>query len=138
MSVAKKSIRYLQSEGQKITKGSPDTIDLLFSESHHVSIPKVAYDFLIEIINQMAQGRMVSIIAADSELTTQQAADMLNVSRPHIVKLLENGEIPFKKVGAHRRINYEDLLRYDQRITENRKKQLDFLAQEAQELNLGY
>jgi excisionase family DNA binding protein len=63
---------------------------------------------------------------------------MLNVSRPHLIKLLEEGQIPYKKVGSHRRIELKDILEYEDRQKKNRKTQLDFLAQQAQELNLGY
>lgn len=71
-------------------------------------------------------------------VSTKQAADMLNVSRPHLVKLLEEGEIPFKKVGTHRRIELKNLIAYEKRLKENRNKKLDFLAKQAQDLNLGY
>jgi excisionase family DNA binding protein len=75
---------------------------------------------------------------SDTEVSALQAADMLHVFRPHIVKLLEQGAIPFKKVGSHRRILLEDLLKYDQELKQQREKSLQFLAQQAQELNLGY
>lgn len=68
----------------------------------------------------------------------QQAADILNVSRPHVLKLLEEGIIPFKKVGSHRRILLDDLLVYANQQKDTRKEQLRFLTQQAQVLNLGY
>lgn len=68
----------------------------------------------------------------------QQAADILNVSRPHVLKLLEEGIIPFKKVGSHRRILLDDLLVYANQQKDTRKEQLRFLTQQAQALNLGY
>jgi len=86
----------------------------------------------------MAQGRTVTLIPLDSVVSTQQAADMLKVSRPHLVKLLEAGAIPFKKAGTHRRIELKDLLEYQDKLMRIRKKQLDFLAEQAQELNMGY
>jgi excisionase family DNA binding protein len=63
---------------------------------------------------------------------------MLNISRPHLVKLLEAGNIPFKKTGSHRRILLQDLITYEKKIAFEREKQLDFLANQAQNLNLGY
>ena len=86
----------------------------------------------------MAEGRSVYLIPSDSEVSTQQAADMLNVSRPYLVKLLESGEIPYKKVGRHRRILLKDLIAFEDKIAKEREKQLDFLSNQAQDLNLGY
>lgn len=71
-------------------------------------------------------------------VSTQQAADILNMSRPHVVKLLEEGVILFKKVGSHRRILLEDLLSYANQQKEERKERLQFLTQQAQAPNLGY
>jgi excisionase family DNA binding protein len=86
----------------------------------------------------MADGKAFSLVPEDSELTTQQAADMLNVSRPFLVKLLEAGELPFKKVGSHRRILMEDLLSYISISEANRGKALKELARQAQDLKMGY
>jgi excisionase family DNA binding protein len=101
-------------------------------------IPQKALHLLVEILNNMAEGKSVTLIPSDTEISTQQAADMLNVSRPHIVKLLEAGIIPFKKVGTHRRIELKHLTEYEKKLSELRKQKLDFLAEQAQELNLGY
>ncbi|NJM25300.1 MAG: helix-turn-helix domain-containing protein [Bacteroidia bacterium] len=86
----------------------------------------------------MAEGKSISVVPSDSEVSTQQAADILNVSRPHIVKLLEQGAIPFKKVGSHRRILFEDLIAYNEKFQEVRNEKLKSLAKQAQMLNLGY
>jgi len=103
-----------------------------------LKIPKKAVLLLFEILDNMAKGKSFTIFPYDSEISTQQAADMLNVSRPHLVKLLEEGIIPFKKVGAHRRIELKNLIVYQQKSEENRNKKLDFLTKQAQDLNLGY
>lgn len=86
----------------------------------------------------MAQGKAISLFPSDSEVGTQQADDLLNVSRPHLVKLLEAGVIPHKKVGSHRRVMVEDLLGYATQQKNIRSEHLQFLAQQAQDLNLGY
>jgi excisionase family DNA binding protein len=86
----------------------------------------------------MAMGKSITIIPSDSNITTQQAADILNVSRPFVVKMLEKGDIPFNKVGTHRRIKLSDIISYDKMSSEQRSENLDFLAQQAQNLNLGY
>ena len=86
----------------------------------------------------MAKGKTISLISSDSELSTPQAADMLNVSRSHIMKLLEAGVIPLKMVGNRRRIPLQVLLTYEMEQRLVRKSSLEFLAKQAQDLDLGY
>lgn len=122
-----------------ISRRKSDTVRISIQESgEYFTIPRKALEFLSHILSIMAEGKAISLIPSESELSTQQAADMLNVSRPHIVKLLEHGIIPFKKTGSHRRILLEDLMKYADQQSETRKKSLKFLAKQAQELNLGY
>lgn len=103
-----------------------------------VTLPTAALRLLVDILIQMAEGNAVSIIPIRAELTTQEAAELLNVSRPHMVNLVENGEIPYRKVGSHRRILAKDVLAYKTRIDEARLKTLAELSEQAQKLKMGY
>ncbi len=103
-----------------------------------VSIPAAALNLLVEILAQMAEGNAVSIVPIKKELTTQEAADILQVSRPYLVELLESGEIPYRKVGTRRRILTQDVINYKNRIDAARMQTLEELAAQAQELNMGY
>ncbi|CAN5901853.1 hypothetical protein BH24BAC1_BH24BAC1_19330 [soil metagenome] len=137
--VAIKSLLKYKETAREIARGESNVVRIKLQEGgRFISIPKKAVQLLLSILSSMAEGKAISLIPADAEVSTQQAADILNVSRPHVVKLLESGRIPFRKVGSHRRILLEDLLKYEQESKEQRDRSLDFLAQQAQELNLGY
>jgi len=103
-----------------------------------VSIPASAFLLLNNILKQMAQGNALRLIPVHAELTTQEAADILNVSRPFLIEQLEKNIIPFRKVGTHRRILFKDLMEYKEEMDRNRQKALDELAAQAQELDMGY
>lgn len=103
-----------------------------------ITLPRQAFELLLELLGQMANGNAVTIVPVHAELTTQQAAEMLNVSRPFLVELLEAGKIPHRKVGTHRRVLAKDLLAYRERDRAARKEALRALTEEAEALGLGY
>lgn len=101
-------------------------------------LPTGVVELLKHILTETAEGHAVTLIPLHAELTTRQAAEYLNVSRPHVVKLIEAKSIPHIKVGTHRRIRFEDLEAFKGRQEAKRREALDALAAEAQELEMGY
>lgn len=107
-------------------------------DGNDLILPRQAVALLRDLLVEMAQGNAVTIVPTHAELTTQEAANILNVSRPHLVKLLEDGEIPFSKTGTHRRIRYQDLMAYREQRGQESRAALDELTAQAQEHNMGY
>jgi excisionase family DNA binding protein len=103
-----------------------------------VTVPREAFELFLEVLGQMANGNAVTIVPVHAELTTQQAADLLNVSRPFLVGLLEEGKIPFRLVGSHRRVRFADLTTYKESDQKRRRDVLDALTEDAQRHGLGY
>lgn len=101
-----------------------------------VPIPARALRLIADVLTYMADQTAVSFIPHDCEMTTKQAADLLNVSRPHFVSLLERDELPYRKVGAHRRIKAADVLAYRETISQKHHSAVEEMARLSQELDL--
>jgi excisionase family DNA binding protein len=101
-----------------------------------VPVPPSALRLLVDILTNIGQGRPVTVVPEEIELTTQQAADMLHVSRPYVVKLVESNVLPARRVGRHRRIAFEDLMRFQQADRTRRQAALARLAELDQKLGL--
>jgi excisionase family DNA binding protein len=109
-------------------------LKLVASNGEEITITDSVLRVLRQVVQAMASGKNVSIVTYNPELTTQQAADLLNVSRPYLIKLLEQGELPYIMVGTHRRVKFEDLRKYKQQRDTKRRQLLDELIAESQEL----
>ncbi len=116
----------------------PLTLRLQEAGQEPIELPAGAVALLMNILEAMAAGRGVIIIPENAELTTFEAADVLKVSRPYLIKLLDEGAIPFRRVGKHRRIRMEDVMAYKARDDRERDAVMDQLVREAQEQDMGY
>ncbi len=116
---------------------SPMTEIEIEETKEKLQIPVIALELLNEILKAMSQGNPISIVPVATEVTTQKAAEILGCSRPHLVKLLENGELDFIKVGKHRRIKFEDVVNYKQKMKAEQKSLLIQMMNSDEELG-GY
>ena len=103
-----------------------------------VALPGEVVDLLLDVLEQLARGNAVTMAPLHADLTTQQAADLLNVSRPYLVQLLERGAIPFRRVGTRRRVRLADLLQYRAKEEARAREALRELSEQAQDDRLGY
>ena len=137
--IAKASFDILIKERNSYRSTKKNRAKLIFQDTKNsLELPDKAVSLLKEILLFMSEGKGITLIPTDVELSTQEAADILQVSRPHVVKLLEEGKIPYHKSGSHRRISQQDLTTYELALKSTRKASLDYLAKQAQEENLGY
>ncbi len=114
------------------------TVGARGDKSVSVTVPVEAFQLFVAALTQMAMGNSVTLVPHGAELTTQQAADFLNVSRPYLIGLLEAGKLAHRKVGTHRRIEMGKLLEFKRAEDERNRKGLDELTAEAQRLKLDY
>jgi len=122
------------------TTGNSQQLQVLGKDgkSHQIEIPSSALKLLVEVLTQLGQGNSVNIIPVHAELTTQEAADMLNMSRPTFIKLLDNKEIPYSRKGNRRKVAFVDVMEYKNTQDSKRLEVLDELSTLDQELDMGY
>ncbi len=104
------------------------------NNTHQIELPTSSLTLLITILGELAAGNAVQVVPVHAELTTQEAANILNVSRPHMVKLLEEGKLPFHKTGRHRRVLFADLMSYKNQRDEEAKQAMQALSDQSREL----
>lgn len=121
-----------KSEAQELSLTDRDGV------AHKVSIPVSALRLFVELLTELGEGNMVKLVPVHAELTTQEAADLLNISRPTLIKLLNDDEIPYHRVGNRRKILFSDLQNYKKRIEKARLATLEELSALDQELGMGY
>ncbi|ETX08244.1 helix-turn-helix domain-containing protein [Candidatus Entotheonella palauensis] len=135
---ARNALRMLQPLIRHVQAETIVSICSAEGEEIAVPLPSDAFRVLVEVLGQMAKGSAVTVVPVHAELTTQQAADLLNVSRPFLINLLDGGHIPYSKIGTHRRIRVSDVMAYKERDDAERRAVANELAAEAQKLGLGY
>ena len=133
--VAKETSRLLAT---RLKKGAAMQLRILDGDAPQgtVILPAPAVGLLLRILEEMARGNAVRIIPVHAELTTQEAADMLNISRPSLIQLLDESKIEYRRVGTHRRVRFEALMRYKRHADEERRAALNELAAYDQELGI--
>ncbi len=108
------------------------------NQAHQVELPTSVLRLLVDILAELADGNAVKVGPVHPELTTQETADMLNVSRSHLVKLLENRVLPFHRTGKHRRVRFTDIMQYKDACDHASEEAMADLARQAQESGMGY
>jgi excisionase family DNA binding protein len=134
--ISTQSSRVLASLTNSYSQTQKITVESENGKEESLLIPSVAYELLIDILSQISQGNAVTLVPVQAELSTQQAANLLNVSRPYLIKLLESKKIPYRKIGKHRRILAKDLYQYKADIDAKRSHSLDKLTALTEELDL--
>ena len=132
---ARKSFPALEESLKNLSK--KDTTEIEIEEtSQKIVVPTMALQLLTRILKDLGEGRPVQIVPIAAEMTTQAAAEMLGCSRPHVIKLLEQGKIPFTLIGKHRRIKYEHVMKYRKTMKDAQKRNLKDMMKDDEEAGL--
>lgn len=135
---SKEDTALAQVASRALATQQPSELKVKLDDGQELVLPKSATRLIAHLLTEMAQGNAVTIIPIHANLTTQEAADYLNVSRPYLVSLLEKDQIPFDKVGTHRRIRFQDLMAFKTSTEKRRREVMEELATQSQEEGMGY
>jgi len=135
---SKDDVELAQQASRQLSRRKREQLTVRLEDGSELVLPKAAARLLTHLLTEMSQGNAITLIPLHAELTTKQAADLLNVSRPFLIKLLEERKLPHRKVGSHRRVLFTDLKRYKESFEKERQQVMDALAAQAEELDLGY
>ena len=131
------ALKYYTSFATAVKQLHTDSAELEIEEtSEKIVVPKRALELLEKILKAMSEGNPISVVPMAAEITTQKAAEILGCSRPHLIKLLEQGKIEFTKIGKHRRIKFEHLMAYHKKMKDEQKKNLIALMNHDEESGL--
>lgn len=133
-----KDVALAAEASRKLSPRTSGDLTVQLDDGQVLTLPRAAARLLSHLLTEMGRGNAVTLIPVHAELTTQEAADLLNVSRPHLIRMLEAGELPHHLVGTHRRVRFADLEAYRARREVEREERMQELADQAQELGMGY
>lgn len=128
----------IQEASRQLSQSKSDELKVQLDDGSILALPNMVKTLFQSILTELSEGNMVNIVPIHAELTTQEAANYLNVSRPYFIKLLQDGKLAFHKTGSHRRIKYEDLKLFIAKQEKQRLQSMQELADQAQELDMGY
>ena len=135
---SKDDVELAQQASRQLSRRKREQLTVRLEDGSELVLPKAAARLLTHLLTEMSQGNAITLIPLHAELTTKQAADFLNVSRPFLIKLLEERKLPHRKVGSHRRVLFTDLKRYKDSFDKERQQLMEELAAQAEVLDLGY
>ena len=139
VSPSRDEIKIAQESSRTLSRFLKRNLRVQIAETEEiVELPVSAVRLLVDLLTNMAEGNAVTLMPIHAELTTQQAADLIGISRPYLIKLLEDREIKYHMVGTHRRIYFQDLKNYMVKNKQAREEALNELAEKAQDLDMGY
>ena len=135
---SKEDSELAQTASRELARKQPSELRIRLDDGQELALPKAATRLITHLLTEMAQGNAVTIIPVHANLTTQEAADYLNVSRPFLIGLLESGKIEHHKIGTHRRVRFLDLVKYKEATEKRRREIMDDLAAQSQAEEMGY